>query len=375
MSDPSSRSEHDVKVARLTAWLGEQGRAAVLIGTRHNFAWLSCGGRNGVDLGREPGAGWLLVCRDGRRFLIASRIERDRLADEEVGALGFEPVSYAWQEDRGDPALALASARRVAGDARIAADLPIGDAPVVEGALAALRASLTPQEQARYRALGADAGEVVGAFCRTLEPGVSERQIAARVAAALGERRIVTPVLLVAADDRIRRYRHPVPTDLRWQRRVMVVVCAERDGLVASLSRLVNLGPVDDDTRARTASAAGVFFRLAEATRPGTTGRELYDVAAAAYADAGFPGEEDRHHQGGACGYRTRDWVAHPGSAEVVRPFQAFAWNPSITGTKVEDTFLLTDGGPEVITASPGWPSSTARPGGPTISAPSILER
>ena len=37
---------------------------------------------------------------------------------------------------------------------------------------------------------------------------------------------------------------------------------------------------------------------------------------------------------------------------------QAFAWNPSITGAKSEDTVLCTPGGVEVLTAhSQEWPS------------------
>ena len=108
---------------------------------------------------------------------------------------------------------------------------------------------------------------------------------------------------------------------------------------------------------ARTESTARVFGRLLDATREGARGRELFDIAARAYDEAGFAGEERRHHQGGAIGYRSREWVAHPASEEVVHARQAFAWNPSITGTKVEDTALLTENGCELITSTPTWPT------------------
>ena len=97
---------------------------------------------------------------------------------------------------------------------------------------------------------------------------------------------------------------------------------------------------------------------LLEATRAGATGAALFEAAADAYSTCGYPGEEQLHHQGGAIGYRARDWVAHPRSDEIVTPAQAFAWNPTVTGTKIEETCVLhEDDRLEIVTASPGWPS------------------
>ena len=81
-----------------------------------------------------------------------------------------------------------------------------------------------------------------------------------------------------------------------------------------------------------------------------------------AYAAAGFPGEELKHHQGGAIGYRAREWVAHPKSQEAVQARQAFAWNPTIEGTKVEDTALVIDDRLEMLTTSPEWPTIALGP-------------
>ena len=153
----------------------------------------------------------------------------------------------------------------------------------------------------------------------------------------------------------------------------MLVTCARRGGLIASLSRIVCAGSVPDELRRRTDAVARVNARLLAATRPGAVGSELYGTAAAAYADEGFEGEEHLHHQGGACGYRTRDWVAHPASAETVQVNQAFAWNPSITGTKAEETCMASAEGVEILTTTPEWPQITVRVDGREYPSPDVL--
>ena len=161
---------------------------------------------------------------------------------------------------------------------------------------------------------------------------------------------------LVGSDERLRRYRHPVATAVAWKHVVMIALCAERDGLVVSLSRLVAAG-APADLEARTRATASVFGRVLAATRPGAGGPQLYDALVAAYAAAGHAGEEANHHQGGAIGYRSREWIAHPRSQEVVEERQAFAWNPTVTGTKVEDTALVVGERTEIVTSTPDWPS------------------
>jgi antitoxin VapB len=99
----------------------------------------------------------------------------------------------------------------------------------------------------------------------------------------------------------------------------------------------------------------------------------LYQVAIDAYAAKGFVDEIDKHHQGGAAGYKTRDWVAHPTSGEVVRDHQAFAWNPSITGTKVEETCIVVGEEIEVVTSKTDVPLMTTVIGGKEYNSPGII--
>jgi len=294
------------------------------------------------------------------------------MLDEVLAGLDFQPIEYPWTTDQ-NPAFAVDQARHALGDnATIGADWPLPNTLPFEPALARTRATLTEEEVVRYRALGRDTGRIVGDVCRRLTPGDDEREIAATMADALAAVQARGVVLLVGSDDRIRRYRHPVPTATRWKHVVLVATCAERDGLIVSVSRLVAAGAVPPDLRSRTRATATVFERLLDQTRPGTSGAALFAAAADAYAAVGFSHEELRHHQGGAIGYRARDWVAHPASAETVQTRQAFAWNPTITGTKLEDTVLVLGDRLELITSTPDWPSIAINPQGCALEAADV---
>jgi antitoxin VapB len=178
---------------------------------------------------------------------------------------------------------------------------------------------------------------------------------------------------LVGADERIRRFRHPVPTDLRWAKTLMIVVCARRGGLIASLSRIICAGEIPDELTQLTKLTAGVQARILTSTKPGMSGSDIFQIAARAYSDAGFSGAELLHHQGGATGYRTRDWLAHSQCTERVQARQAFAWNPSITGTKVEETCIAFQDSLEIITTTPDWPSIPVAVNGRTYPLPDVL--
>lgn len=330
----------------------ERRLGGVLLSTRANFAWITGGRESGIDLSRESGVAAVLVAADGRRFLIANNIEMRRFLEEDLAGQGYAPVELPWTEEQADPGRIAALARETLGDVPLASDV---SEPGKE--IARLRHRLTAAEIERFRGLGRDAGAALGEVCRGLRPGMTEREIGRRASAAVAALGADPIVLLVAAGERLAHYRHPPPTGHRWEKDgVMVVVCARREGLIVALTRIVWAGPVPEDVRRRTRAAAEVNARLLAATRPGTSGGELFAVAARAYEELGYPGEERLHHQGGPCGYLSRDWIAHPACEEVVQTPQAFAWNPSVTGTKVEETWILDGGKPEAITATPDWP-------------------
>ncbi len=366
--------EVDRKVERVAALARDGGFSGVVLAAQHNFGWLTAGRTSRVDATRETGSGALLVTAEGRRFALASTIESPRMRDEAVAGLGFEVIEYPWTDERADATLSFRVAARLAGGDRLATDVTTPAAKNVEGKISRLRSTLVPEEIPRYRALGEEVGASLGLLMRSLHPGSTELEVARTVTSALLGIGAYPNVLLVAGDHRIAKYRHPVPTSTAWRQRLLVACCAEREGQIVAASRLVAVGRIDDDFRTRTLATARVFGAQLAATMAGATGAQLFAAAAKAYADNGYPGEELLHHQGGVIACRSREWVAHPASDAIVEPPQAFAWNPTVTGTKVEETVLLgEDDRLEVVTTSPDWPSVEVDVRGQKIAVPVVL--
>lgn len=355
--------------------LVDEGLDGVLLNAQHNFAWLTGGGSNGIDLSRENGAGNLLVVADGRRFVIANNIEMPRLLAEELKAEDFEPIESLWHDEKVTGDLVLRKAKKLlGGNSLIATDMPLfADVRPIENKIAPCRYSLTTDELVRYQALGRDSGAAIRRVIDKIEPGQTEIEIAETLRQGLASAGMVSVVTLVAADERISQFRHPVPTANRWQKTLLLVTCAKSGGLITSQSRLICVGETPDDLKTKTEATAYVNACLLDATRPGITGAELYTVAANAYSEKNFADEINKHHQGGAAGYKTREWVAHPQSSDVVQINQPFAWNPSITGTKVEETCVTTDDGVEIVTASPHFPQIVTLVNGREYYSPGIL--
>jgi Xaa-Pro aminopeptidase len=360
--DPEGRSaENGRKVARLAALAADIGTDGVLLVSHWNAAWLTAGVRTHIDGSRDAGAAALLVTRDGRQVLIANSIEAPRLADALAG-LDIELAEHDWRAERAEPGLVIRHARAIAGGT-VASDLPQPDGRPIEHLLSRIRVQLDAAEIPRLRALSADAGRVVGDAVRALRPGASERDAAAAVGAAVTAAGMTPLVLLAGGDGRTARFRHPVPGRATWHEQLTIGVCAARDGLVTALSRTITKRPLVTAAAARWDAAAAALSALLAHTSTGTLGASLYSAAAHAYEAAGFPGEETRHHQGGAIAYRPREWVAHPECRERIVAPQAVAWNPTVAETKREETFLLDGDRLEVLTGSPEWPVRTLRIG------------
>ena len=361
---PTSEFEH--KQARLQALRSERGLDAILLQRVSSFAWATCGAASYVNLAVTQGPSSLLVT-PAERILITNNIEAPRLEQEEVASQGWRFEVAPWHR-------AQEVVTRLVQGLRLGADGRYPGAVDLSAELARLRAGLTPEEGERFRSLGALCAQAMAAAARATRPGQTEQQIAARLACEAMARGVQPIVNLIAADERILRFRHPLPTDRALERCVMLVLGGRRQGLVCSLTRLVHFGRLPDELRQRALAVAQVDATLIAATRPGRTLGDVLERGIAAYTESGFADEWQLHHQGGAAGYEPREYLATPGSADVVAGGQAYAWNPSITGAKSEDTILVGQNGNEVVTAMAEWPTTRVSVEGGWLLRPAILE-
>jgi antitoxin VapB len=360
-------SEFDHKQNQIQALLAKRELDALLLRRVSSFAWATCGAASYVNTAATHGEAVLLVTPSDR-FLVTNNIESPRLQNEEqLADQGWEFRVADWYETS-DALAGLTSGLR------LGADSPYAGAVDLSADLARLRANLTTEEGTRFRELGCLCAEAMDGAARAVRPGLSEYQIAGLLAAE-AERRGVQPIVnLIATDGRIYAFRHPLPTAKQLERYAMLVLCGRRWGLVCSLTRLVHFGRLPDALQRRAAAVAQVDGAFIAATRPDTTLGEIFEQARAAYAAAGFPDEWQLHHQGGPAGYEPREYIATPASTDEVQSGQVYAWNPSITGTKSEDTILVGGGSNEVLTAVPGWPTIPVAVDGQSVERPAILE-
>ncbi len=362
--------ERSDKLERVRQYMKDAGIDVIFLTTRANFSWLTAGSLNHVNTAMTEGVTTLAVTAD-KLYLLANSIEAPRMLAEELDAADVELLGFPWHDD----AARKAAVMQLVGTGSAASDAELYGLPKLGADFAALRYSLSAGEIRRYRKLGHEVSEILEAVGKTIRAGQSEREVEAMMAERALRAGMRPFVRLVAADERILRFRHPITTDKKIDKRVMYVICAERGGLIVAATRLVNFVPLSDELRRKHQTVCNVDGAMILATMPGVAVGDVLRAGIEAYEREGFADEWQLHHQGGPTGYAGREFLATPGEGRKVQVNQPFAWNPSITGTKSEDTILATPEGPVLISKPIDWPQLEVTIGGRTIHRADILVR
>jgi Xaa-Pro aminopeptidase len=317
------------------------------------FAWATAGGSNTVLLTAETGVAEVLVTAEDA-WVLTDEIEAQRLKDEELPE-NFQVSVNPWA----DAAARESFVRDVTNGGKVISDRPI---PHVEKRLPASlqlhKQVMMSSELDRYREVGRKASEAMTEVLTAAKPTWTEYQLAGAGAEALWARGIHPALTLVAGERRLPLYRHATATGEAIGRQSMLVFCARRYGLYANLTRFVSFGSLGDEHAKLHRHVREIEAQALNLCKPGTSLDAVYHALSQAYDQHGFKQAIFQHHQGGTTGYLSREIVANPTTTDTLVEGIPVAWNPSLVGAKVEDTFvILQDGKLENLTFDPNWPS------------------
>jgi Xaa-Pro aminopeptidase len=366
----ATREEIVEKEKRVREFLRERNLKALFLKRQANFSWMTGGGLNLVGIATEFGAASLLIT-DKEKFAISNNIEAPRMIDEEkLEYQGFAVESFPWHEDRERDVV-----RKLTGGGPVGCDVSFPDTVLLAEDIARLRYSLTPAELDRYRWLGEKVSLALEKTLIETKRGEKESEVVGRLCNALWMDRIDPVTLMSAADERIFKFRHPIPTEKRIDRYLMVSVNARKWGLIVSLTRFVHFGKLSPELRRKYEANVLIDCTFMATSRPGIQARDVLQKGIETYIAKGYPEEWKLHHQGGSIGYTGRDYRVNFNTPDIIRDNQAFTWNPSLTGTKSEDTIVAASRGPAMITRAVLYPTLTMEMNGIDFIRPDILEK
>lgn len=365
-----NRQEIIEKKRRIRGLMEQLNLDAILLKKQCNFSWLTGGHLNLVGIATEMGAAPLLLTPE-KECVICNNIEAPRIEREEgIPDQGYELVTYKWFEDRERELI-----EGLAKKGRVGSDSPYPGTKDISHHINQLRYSLTSWEVERYREVGLLASKAIEETVRTIEPGDKECEVIGRLAERLWANRVDFVTTFCAADERIANFRHPIATEKRIENRAMLGVNARKWGLIVTLTRFVQFGKIPPQLMKQYEDNVYIECVFMAHTIPGKPVVEVLQKGIEAYKERGYPEEYQLHHQGGATGYLGRDYRVNFNTPDIVQENQAFCWNPSIAGTKSEDTMLATSNGPVLLSKPVHFPVLEMEVEGYTFQRSGILEK
>jgi Xaa-Pro aminopeptidase len=224
-------NEIKIKLDRLAKFLDRHALEGVFLNHRANFAWITCGKDNYIPNNSQNGVAGIIATRD-KRICFTNTIEGPRFSTEELAGTGIEVITHPWEDWRtGQKKLKeIIAGRKIASDVTDSGDFDRYGAGFLRlpDDFTQLRWSLTGPEIDRYREGARRTSAAIESACRLISRNMTEHEIAAVLDSEVRKRSLLPVVTLVAADDRVAKFRHPIPTDLRVSRYCMLVTCASK---------------------------------------------------------------------------------------------------------------------------------------------------
>ncbi|MGC8612047.1 MAG: M24 family metallopeptidase [Athalassotoga sp.] len=357
--------EEDVarKVEEVRNYIRERNKKGAVLSLIENFAWITSGARSYVALTDSVGAAWALITTD-ESYILTKNIETTRMKNEELPS-NFKIVEFDWFTDPKE------SIKKIVDDQNILYE----EDPQFANFLFNSRIKLSEYEIQRYAEVGEKSAIALEKAMLEIKPEMTEIQVKGIIENEVAAQGLDSLLVLVFGDESRRKYRHNLPREVKIGKRCFASICAKKYGLVISSTRTVEFGK-DSQFESQYFKNMEVEAGILDATyRMSSLGQVFFEIEKG-YASHGYPDEWKLHHQGGIAGYKTRELVAIPHMPFEITDGMAFAWNPTITGTKLEDTYVKLENGMKLLSFYPksNWPYKEININGRIYRRPDILK-
>lgn len=357
-------ADSEEKRQRIRSWLYEKGFGSLIIARRENFAWLSTGGDAAVVNSTQNSIGCLLITRD-KQYLISHVMDGIRLMEEQLPGQNYELVDLHWYEGEPiDKALELASTNMVA-------DISIPGIKNVFSDILDLHYPMTDFEIGRIRWLGTALHSVFVKMTDFIRAGIRETEIAAEFQYQQSILGISSDVLITGSDDRIFRYRHPMPTGKIIEKYIMLHSASRMWGLHAPVTRLYSIGEPEDYFSRPFKAVAEIQARVFDCLKLGESYMKILENLKNWYSETGYKDEWRNHFQGGPTGYVIVDAVRCL-TQKTIQINTPFEWFITVPGSKTAELALLGAEGLEIASNGDLWPQYSVKLNGVEYKMPGI---
>ena len=304
----------------------------------------------------------LVLPADGDPVLIVPALEVLAAEAADVASIGLDIASWGETQDPWAIVASLAGqARHVALDDRMWAEkvlaarwaLPRAEQRLAGGVVHPMRMRKDAAEVAALLAAGAAIDRVHAMVGEILRPGVSEREVGARITEAIlesGHERV--DFVIVASGPNGASPHHSVSDRVLQSGDVVVVDIGGTmpSGYCSDCTRTYALGEPGGDFMRRYSALRQAQADAVAAVRPGVSAESLDAVARSVLADSGL-GELFIHRTGHGIGLETHeDPYLVSGNSVVIEPGMAFSIEPGfydvgVHGARIEDIIICTADG------------------------------
>lgn len=356
--------EEDVsrKIEFIRQYMEERKTDGVLLSKVDNFAWITSGARSYVALDDKAGIASVLITKNDA-YILSKNPETERLKREELPR-NFTVIEYPWFAKLDDMVNNVVDGKHLLYE----------EDPEFNNFLLRSRIKLSEYEQERYAEVGTKTACALENAMRSLTPNMTEIQAKSMVESQLAKEGLDVLLVLAFGDESRTLYRHNLARKVEIGKRCFVSVCTKMYGLVISATRTVEFER-DEKFESQHEINAQIDSEILDATLTKLSISQVFFEIEKSYASHGYQDEWKLHHQGGITGYNTREIVAAPHLPFQIDDAMSFAWNPTITGTKSEDTYIRTKNEMRLLSMNKNkdWPYLEINVNGRKYERPGIL--